>query len=130
MPRLSLCARASVWAILSGILAIGAGVLIGRVSLSWPWRLVVSLIPVLPMLIYLALLLRIIRGLDELQLRIKLEGAMLALLGTALAAMAAGLLVRTGVLPRYDLADAWPWLWMLAFGLWVIGSGIARSRYR
>jgi len=93
-------------------------------------RLLLSVGPVLPMVWYCVLALRVIRQLDELETRIQLEGAAYGLLGTALLTMTAGLLMKGGVLPAVTLAQGWPWLWMSTFLLWAAGSGLAGRRYR
>jgi hypothetical protein len=79
---------------------------------------------------YCGLSVRLLRELDELQSRIQLEGAVYGLLGTALLTMTLGLLVKGEVIPPFDLAQAWPWLWMSAFLLWAGGSAVARKRYQ
>ena len=79
---------------------------------------------------YCWLALRVLRQLDELEVRIQLEGAVYGLLGTALLTMTAGLLMRGGVVPALSLEQAWPWLWISAFLLWAAGSRVAGRRYR
>jgi hypothetical protein len=121
--------RAAAWAIGSGLLAVAAGLVLRSYQLPAPLRVLISLAPVVPMTVYCALSLRLIRELDELQARIQLEGAVYGLLGTALLTMSAGLLVKGNVLPAFDLSQAWPWLWMSAFLLWAAGAAVARRRY-
>ena len=93
-------------------------------------RVLLSLVPVLPMVWYCVLALRLIRLMDELEARIQLEGAVYGLLGTALLTMTAGLLMKGGVVPAVTLAQGWPWLWIATFLLWAAGSRLAGQRYR
>lgn len=122
--------QAAFWAIASAVIAVVCGQLLRRHEWSYEARLVLSLAPVLPMGIYCLLAIRVIRGLDELETRVHLEGALFGLLGTALLTMAAGLLSRGGLIPPLTLGFAWPWLWTAAFLFWGLGTVIAAARYR
>ena len=122
--------RAAFWAISSALIALACGFLLRNYTWGFGMRVALSLAPVLPMGIYSVLAIRVIRGLDELQARIYLEGALYGLFGSALLTMTAGLLMRSGVIPPVTLAGAWPWLWTAAFLLWGAGTFAAASRYR
>ncbi len=121
---------AASWAIVSGLMAAVAGVVLHGQPLSAPIRLVLAVAPVAPMAWYCVLSLRALREMDELEARIQLEGAVYGLLGSALLIMAGGLLTTGGILPGYTLAQAWPWLWISAFTCWALGCGLAGRRYR
>jgi hypothetical protein len=127
---LSIRHQAALWAIISAILAVGCGALLRSNQWSPAVRWLLSVGPVLPMAWYCWLALRVLRQLDELEVRIQLEGAVYGLLGTALLTMTAGLLMKGGVVPALTLGQAWPWLWISAFLLWAAGSRIAGRRYR
>lgn len=122
--------RAASAAIAAGIVAVVCRALLRSFSLGIGVRVALSLVPVLVMVLFCVLAVRVIRGFDELETRIHLEGALYGLLGTALLTMAAGLLSKEGLLPAVTLATAWPWLWTSAFLLWGAGTIVAGARYR
>lgn len=122
--------QAAFWAIGSGILAVVSGVLLQAFHWNGPMRVLLCLIPVLPMIWHCVLAVRLIRLMDELQARIQLEGAVYGLLGTAVFTMAAGLLMKGQVIPSVTLAQGWPWLWIATFLFWCAGSRLAGQRYR
>lgn len=122
--------QAATWAITSAILAVGCGVLLRSFDWGGPMRVLISLVPVAPMVWYCVLAVRLIRQMDELEARIQLEGAVFGLLGTAILTMTAGLLMKGEVIPTVTLEQGWPWLWMAAFLLWAAGSRLAGRRYR
>lgn len=122
--------RAAGWALVAAFVALGSGHLLRSHSWGVGMRLVLSLAPVLPMARYCVLAVRIIRGFDELESRIHLEGALSGLLGTAILTMSGGLLMKGDVIPSSTLAEAWPWLWITAFLMWGLGSFLAGRRYR
>ncbi len=121
---------AAFWAIVAGVTAVVCGHLVRTYEWSYGARVVLALAPVIPMGIYCVLAVRIVRGLDELEARVHLEGALFALLGSAMVTMTAGLLVKSGLIPPVTLGSAWPWLWTIAFLLWGAGTFIAGARYR
>lgn len=122
--------QAALWAVISAILAVGSAALLRSSQWSPAVRWLLSAGPVVPMVWYCRLAVRVIRQLDELEAKIQLEGAVYGLLGTALLIMTAGLLMKGGVVPPLSLAQAWPWLWIAAFSFWGAGSCLAGRRYR
>jgi len=122
--------QAAIWALISGGLAVAAGLILRAHTLGLWSRLLLAVAPVVPMVGYGVLTLRALREMDELEARIHLEGAIYGLLGSALLTMLAGLLTRGGILPTYSLGQLWPWLWIAAFLCWAAGCGVAGRRYR
>ena len=92
-------------------------------------RVLLSVIPVIPMGVYGVFVIRAIHRLDELESRIYLEGAMLGSMVTALGVMLAGLLTKGGVLPPWSLGVVWPWLWIGWSLSWIVGVWWAGRRY-
>jgi hypothetical protein len=87
-------------------------------------KALIALAPVLPIALGLVVILRRIRGLDELERRIQLEAVVFAFGATAVLTFAYGLLEDVDF-PRIDLT------WILPFmtALWALGQAIARRRY-
>jgi hypothetical protein len=123
-------AQAALLAISSAVLAVACSALLRSGDWGVVPRIVLTVAPVLPMAWYCILMLRIIRTLDELELRIQLEGAVYALLGTAILIMATGLMIKGRLMPEFSLERGWPWLWISIFLLWSGGSQLAARRYR
>lgn len=122
--------RAASWAIGSAVMAVACRAVLRNYTLSYGPRVVLSLVPVAAMSVFCVLAVKIVRGLDEMETRIHLEGALYGLLGTALLTMSTGLLSKEGIFPPVTMAVAWPWLWTVAFLLWGAGTFIAGARYR
>jgi hypothetical protein len=90
-----------------------------------------ALAPLLPGLLYVRSCVRFVRGLDEFQRRQQLEAFLFAALGTLLIATVINVLNANGV--------NWPGLahglglgstFVVMFMLWLVGTGIAKCRYR
>jgi hypothetical protein len=95
------------------------------------WRSTLALVPILPGLLYLRKGLQLLRGMDELQRRIQLEGWLFAALGTVVVS------TIINVFNTHGLAGMWPahglevgGTYMTMFILWSIGVVIANLRYR
>ena len=93
-------------------------------------RVALALTPILPGLLYLRKGLQLLRGLDELQRRIQLEGWLFAALGTVAISTIINVLNANGV------AGIWPphglevgGTYMIMFCLWGFGVMIANLRY-
>lgn len=122
--------RAALAAVSAALLQVGSRVVLEHRSFGPGPRAFLTLVPVAVMGIFCLFAVQIVRGFDELETRIHLEGALYSLLGTALATMGVGVLSREGLIPVLTLGLAWPWLWSLAFLLWGIGCLVAGARYR
>jgi hypothetical protein len=90
-----------------------------------PERVGVALVPVLPVTLALVAILRSFGRADELQRRNLLEALAFAFAGTALFVITYGFLESAGFAPL----GAWP-VWVVMGALWLVGSLIARWRYR
>lgn len=89
------------------------------------WRYGLALIPLLPALAMLAAVLRYIRRLDELQQRIQLEAAVIAIVIACVFCVAAGLLQAYAGLPDINLI----WVMSVIVIAWGLGGLIARRKY-
>ncbi len=91
-------------------------------------RLVLALLPVIPGLVYLALVFRSIRAMDELEHRIQFEAVSFAFLGSLVVSLTYGMLQKSGFFRN------WPWdwegIWLMLMVLWAAGYFRARRRYR
>lgn len=97
----------------------------GSVRAEW------ALAPLIPGLLYVRSFLRFVRGLDEFQRRLQLEVFLFASLGTLLIATVINVLNANGV--------SWPGrahglglgsTFVVMLMLWLVGTGIAKCRYR
>jgi hypothetical protein len=95
------------------------------------WRITLALAPILPGLLYLRKGLQLLRGMDELQRRIQLEGWLFAALGTVIVS------TIINVFNAHGLVGMWPahglevgGTYMTMFILWSVGVTIANLRYR
>ena len=100
---------------------------------EWPplTRCVLTLLPLIPGMLYLRSCLRFIRGMDELQRRIQLEAWLFASLGSLIVGTVINALNANGVSLgelRHGLS-VWG-TFALTFALWLVGSAIANCRYR
>ena len=102
------------------------------VSLRWlhagvegPWKYSIAVLPVLPALGIPYAVVRFCQSMDELQLRIQLEGLAFAFAASAIATFTYGFLQNAG-LPDVS----WIWVWGVMAVCWVVGVAAARWRYR
>jgi hypothetical protein len=101
------------------------GITFNRASPGSPWRFPAMLIPVFPAVYGLVAIMRFVRGMDELQRRVHLEGVAFAFATTVVVMLSWGLLERAG-------APKLPTVWVATFmiALWGIGNYVAARRYR
>jgi hypothetical protein len=95
------------------------------------WRSALALAPILPGLLYLRKGLLLLRGMDELQRRIQLEGWLFAALGTVIISTIINVFNAHGLVgkwPAHGLEVGGTYLTM--FILWSVGVMIANLRYR
>jgi hypothetical protein len=90
-----------------------------------------ALVPILPGLLYLRKGLQLLRGMDELQRRIQLEGWLFAALGTVIVS------TIINVFNAHGLVGKWPahglevgGAYLMMFILWAVGVMISNLRYR
>jgi hypothetical protein len=94
-------------------------------------RGLLSLIPVLPGVLYVRSWLRFIRGMDELQRRIQLEAWLFAALGTLVVVTILNILDANGVsLGVLQHGLSLIGTFSLTFVLWLVGTGLANRHYR
>lgn len=87
-------------------------------------KIVVALLPVLPVLFGFYAFMDHIRSMDELQRKIQFEGFAFSLGATGIITFTVGFLENAGV-PSFSLI----WVFPLIIALWGIGSAIAAKRY-
>lgn len=88
-------------------------------------RILVTLIPMLPVVFICSVVIRSIRHLDEMQRKLQFEAIALAFVGTALITFGYGFLEDEGF-PKLTMFVVWP----LMATLWVIGVMLGRLRFR
>ena len=89
------------------------------------WRYPLALSPMVPASAALIAFIRFFRGVDELEQRMHLEGLAFAFGASALATFAYGFLEGAGF-PHLN----WTFVWPVMALFWIIGSVLARNRYR
>lgn len=91
-------------------------------------RITTALLPVLPFAWMLWIIVRTVRGLDELEQRIQLEALAVAFPLTLILLMTLGLLELAVTLPPEDLS--YRHVWAMLPVMYVLGLALARRRYR
>jgi hypothetical protein len=133
--RFSVCHRT-----VAGILWLAAATLTYLISL-WmlkhhpDWspavRVAITLVPLLPGILYLRTLLKSFWQMDELQRRIQIEGLGLALAGTLVVMTAMNIFAAEGIrVVNYPQSLGIGGVYMIMFILWSIGVSISTFRYR
>jgi hypothetical protein len=96
-----------------------------RANAESPWRLVIALVPLLPIAVTVVALIRFYLQQDELQKRQQVESLAFAFVGSSFLVITYGFRETAGF-PRVTV---W-WVWVVMATLWLIRGGIARLRYR
>jgi hypothetical protein len=109
--------------ILYAVLLIGAVLVLPKLETS-PWRFVVVVLPVVPVLYGMRALIRYLGQLDELGQRIQLQGIAFAAGMVAILTFTYGFLELAG-LPPVSLI----WVLPLMVMLWGIGTALASRKY-
>jgi len=94
-------------------------------SVNGPWRTVVALLPIIPVIFIFASVVRFLLATDELQRQIVVNSLALAGGATALLAVTYGLLECDG-LPRLS---AW-WTYAVFMSSWIVAAYFVRRRYQ
>jgi hypothetical protein len=87
------------------VLLLGAGWLDNQFELAQPVRILLSLLPVAPVLACIATIIAFVRSMDEVQARIVLESALVGALMVAVASFTYGMLRGVSELPA--IAEVW-----------------------
>ncbi len=122
------CGFSRAQLIWSGAFALGtivAVLLLALFQLGLPLRIAASLLAVVPGVVYIVVMVRDVRRLDELQQRIFLEAAAVALAGAFLCSMLYPTLHKAGLVP--DLSPAA--MAVVIVALATVGYAIAKRRY-
>lgn len=115
------------WLLLYAALLVLSLTLIDRnVVTTMPLRVIVGLSPMIAGFGILATVMREYRASDELQQRIIAEGIMFGFGATAILTFSYGFLQRTVGAPDISYF----WVWAILGGTWLIGTFIARQRYK
>jgi hypothetical protein len=96
-----------------------------KTGIAGPWKYAVAVLPVLPALGMPLAIVRYLQSMDELQLRIQLEGLAFAFASTAIATFTYGFLQNADLPPV-----SWIWVWPVMGVCWIIGLLVAKRRYR
>lgn len=100
---------------------------------GWPPapKVALTLLPLVPGVVYLYRLWGAFKALDELQRRIQLEAWGMALAGTVIVGTTLNVLNAHGIVfERYPHGLEIGGVYLTMFILWAIGTGIANARYR
>ncbi len=103
-----------------------------RENTDWaPWlKVVVTLIPVLPGLLYLRSGLKLLRSKDELQRRIQLEAWLFASIGTVVVSTIINVMNAHGLIwEKFPHGLEMGGAYLAVFFLWCIGVSISSRRY-
>jgi hypothetical protein len=120
-------AALTIWLVVYAVLLFGSLLSIDRNVVVWlPMRVVVGLAPMIAAFGILNVIMREYRASDELQQRIIAEGIMFAFGATAILTFSYGFLQRTVGAP----AVSYFWVWAILGSSWLLGSFIARHRYK
>jgi hypothetical protein len=114
-----------IGALLAYVVLLISAVLILEAEPPLVLRYLVALLPVLPIAYGMWAYRRFLRGIDELQRRIQLDGLAFAVGGTGLLTVAWGFLELAG-LPRLSTL----WVFPILVWLWGLGSALAARRYQ
>lgn len=111
-------------------IAVYSVVLVGMIyamgtGLEQPWKTVVALVPVIPMLYIVWLVVARFRTLDEYWQKIQLEALPAAFLGSMAVAFTFGFLEIAGLEPL-----SWFWMFGIMNVLWVVSWNVAIRRNR
>lgn len=88
-------------------------------------RIVIAILPVLPMPFGIWVVMTFVRSLDELQRRIQFEAVAFSMLMTGGITFTLGFLADAGI-PQLSLI----WVFPMSIGLWGVGQFIAARRYQ
>jgi len=120
--------KLSVWILVTAVTYGVTVYLLGR-GIEWgSWeRMLLRLIPLLPLGLWLRDLMGFLRGLDELQRNLQIKVWLFAALGTLVVVTGANVLIESGFsVDSVGLAGAICWLVVF----WGVGSAVATRRYR
>jgi hypothetical protein len=106
------------------LLLIASVLLLPATPAGW-LRVLVALLPVIPAVYGLAVIIGVVRGMDEFQQRIQLEAVAFSLIATALLTFTYGFLENAGFPPLSVI-----WVLPLIVALWGVGQLIAGRRYQ
>ncbi|MBA3913997.1 MAG: hypothetical protein H0X25_09135 [Acidobacteriales bacterium] len=90
-----------------------------------PWKYLIAIAPVLPVLWVPVAVVRFLREVDELQRKIQIEAIAFGFTFSAVLTLGYGFLQNVG-LPQLN----WTLVWPLMAISWIIGLGISSRRYR
>jgi len=97
---------------------------------SMLWRVVLALLPLLPIVLLIRAMVRVIRGQDELERRIDLEAIAIAAMATGFGFFSFGLLLGAGVGGKVDPAAIAIWVMPCLFGSFGVAKWLVSWRYR
>lgn len=120
--------KLNAWAPVAVLAAFVSRLLLRDPDLTGLPRLMVTLLPLLPGLLYVYAIWRWMCGLDEMQRRIQFEAVSFAALAMLFLALTLDLLQLAGFVP--NLHFGWEGYFAFTFFLWTAGLAFANRRYR
>lgn len=111
------------------VLIVLYGVLVPRIE-SLPWRIVLALLPLLPIVLVIRAIVRVIRDQDELERRIDLEAIAIAAMSAGFGYFSFGLLLSAGVGWAVDPAAVAIWVMPCLFAGFGVAKLLVARRYR
>ncbi len=105
------------------------GVLIRRTE-AMPWRVVLAVLPLLPIVMVIRAIVRVIRDQDELERRIDLEAIAIAAMSTGFGYFSFGFLLNADIGLKFAAADVAIWVMPCLFGSFGVAKLLVARRYR
>ncbi|MGY3041234.1 VanZ family protein [Rhodanobacter sp. TND4EL1] len=94
------------------------------------WRLVLAVLPLIPVVLVIRAIVRVIRDQDELERRIDLEAIAIAAMSTGFGYFSFGFLLNAGVGLKVTSADVAIWVLPCLFGTFGLAKWMVARRYR
>ena len=113
-------------ALLYTVVTLGTGFTVRQLAEGSPWRIVLALLPVIPILLGLRAIARFVRRSDELQQKIQMIAAMTSLGVILVGCIAIGFLQAYAGFPTFSL------FWIAMFGIlfWGLMQGVVTRRFK
>jgi hypothetical protein len=105
------------------------GVLMRRTE-AMPWRVVLAVLPLLPIVLVIRAIVRVIRDQDELERRIDLEAIAIAAMSTGFGYFSFGFLLNADIGLKVTPADVAIWVMPCLFASYGVAKLLAARRYR
>lgn len=111
------------------VLIVLYGVLMPRTQ-GMLWRVMLAVLPLLPVVLVIRAIVRVIRDQDELERRIDLEAIAIAAMSTGFGYFSFGFLLNAGIGLKVSPADVAIWVLPCLFGTFGLAKLLVARRYR